>query len=149
MNLMNNANRAVSPAEVKGRHARVVQGSAQFRSEQGSTYAPGISAESVGAEALWLGLMTLPPGQRTKAHVHEHHETALYMLSGETMELWTGDALERQDIVRSGDFVFIPANVLHVAVNRGSQPAVFVGARNEPTAEESVVLRPSMDAAVP
>jgi uncharacterized RmlC-like cupin family protein len=63
--------------------------------------------------------------------------------------LWTGDALERQDIVRPGDFVFIPANVLHVAVNRGSQPAVFVGARNEPTAEESVVLRPSMDAAVP
>jgi uncharacterized RmlC-like cupin family protein len=134
---------------VQGRHARVVQGSAQFRSEQGSTYAPGISAESVGAEALWLGLMTLPPGQRTKAHVHEHHETALYMLSGETLELWTGDALERQDIVRPGDFVFIPANVLHVAVNRGSQPAVFVGARNEPTAEESVVLRPSMDAAVP
>jgi uncharacterized RmlC-like cupin family protein len=92
--------------------------------------------------------MTLPPGARTRAHVHEHHETALYM-SGEVLELWTGDELEHCDSVQPGDFIYIPANVLHVAVNRGAAPAVFMGARNEATAQESVIMRPEMDMRVP
>jgi uncharacterized RmlC-like cupin family protein len=116
---------------------------------QGSDYVPGISAETVGAKALWLGMATIPPGQRTKAHMHEHHETAFYMLSGDELELWTGDQLQHRDVVRPGDYLYIPANVLHVAVNRGSSPAVFIGARNEPSAQESVVRYPDMDAVVP
>jgi uncharacterized RmlC-like cupin family protein len=129
--------------------AIVVKGGASYRSEQGSDYRPGISAESTGATSLWLGMVTLPPEQRTKAHVHARHETALYMLSGDEVEMWTGDELQHRDMVRSGDYLFIPANVLHVAVNRGTNPAVFIGARNEPTAQESVILYPEMDARVP
>jgi uncharacterized RmlC-like cupin family protein len=75
--------------------------------------------------------------------------TALYMTSGDFMELWTGDELEHCESVRPGDYIYIPANVLHVAVNRGNSPAVFIGARNEATAQESVVLHPEMDARVP
>ena len=134
------------PAPQKG---SVVKGGAGYRAEQGSDYQPGVSAETVGSKSLWLGMMTLPPGKRTKAHVHEHHETALYMLSGDEMELWTGDQLQYRDVVRPGDYIFIPTNMLHVAVNRGLQPAVFVGSRNEATAQESVVLRPEMDRMVP
>ena len=132
-----------------GRRGVVVKGAPGYRAEQGSDYQPGISAETVGSEVIWLGLMTLPPGGRTKAHVHEHHETALYMMSGEVLELWTGDDLEYCDSVRPGDYIYIPANVLHVAVNRGATPAVFMGSRNEATAQESVVMRPEMDARVP
>jgi uncharacterized RmlC-like cupin family protein len=127
----------------------VIKGGDGYRAEQGSDYLPGISAESVGAKVLWLGIVTLPPGQRTKAHVHERHETAFYMMSGDEVELWTGDQLQFRDIVRAGDYLFIPANVLHVAVNRGEKPAVFIGSRNEPTAQESVVMRPEMDGRVP
>jgi len=126
-----------------------VKGGGGYRAEQGSDYLPGISSESVGAKALWLGIATIPPGQRTKAHVHERHETAFYMLSGDELELWTGDQLQYRDVVRPGDYLYIPANVLHVAVNRGSKPAVFLGARNEPTAQESVVMHPEMDVKVP
>lgn len=129
--------------------ASVVRSGAGYRAEQGSDYEPGVSAETVGSKSLWLGMITLPAGKRTRAHVHEHHETALYMLSGDEMELWTGDQLQYRDIVRPGDYIFIPANMLHVAVNRGAQPAVFVGSRNEATAQESVVLRPEMDCKVP
>jgi uncharacterized RmlC-like cupin family protein len=129
--------------------ASVARGSPGYRAEQGSVYEPGISSETVGAKALWLGIATIQPGHRTKAHVHAHHETAFYMLSGDQLELWTGDQLQYRDVVHPGDFLYIPANVLHVAVNRTSQPAVFIGARNEPTAQESVVLRPEMDARVP
>jgi len=127
----------------------VVKGSAGYRSEQGSDYEPGVSAETVGSRSLWLGMITLPPGKRTRAHVHEHHETALYMLSGDEMELWTGNQLQYRDLVRPGDYIFIPANMLHVAVNRGLQPAVFIGSRNESTAQESVSMRPEMDQKVP
>ena len=84
-----------------------------------------------------------------REHVHEGHETAFYMLSGEELEMWTGDQLQYRDVVRPGDYLYIPANLLHVAVNRGNQPAVFVGTRNEPTAQESVVMYPEMDARVP
>jgi uncharacterized RmlC-like cupin family protein len=127
----------------------VVKASPEHRVQQGSDYRAGVSAETTGSQVIWLGLMALPPGGRTKAHVHEHHETALYMVTGEVLELWTGDELEHCEAVRPGDFVYIPANVLHVAVNRGRAPAIFVGSRNEATAKESMVLRPELDARVP
>ena len=127
----------------------VVKSSAGYRSEQGSDYEPGVSAEPVGSKSIWLGMITLPPGKRTRAHVHEHHETSMYMLSGDEMELWTGDQLQFRDIVRPGDYIFIPANILHVAVNRGARSAVLIGSRSEATAQESVVFRPEMDGRVP
>lgn len=128
----------------------VVRASEPYRSQQGTLYTPGISAETVGARAVFLGIVTLPPGERTRAHVHERHESAFYLLAGEEVELWTGERLERRDIAHAGDYLFIPANVPHVAVNRSrSTPAVFVGVRNEPTAQESVAMRPELDVLVP
>ncbi len=128
--------------------ALVVRGGADYKSEQGSDYQPGVSAETVGSKAVFLGVVTLQAGARTRAHVHERHETALYLLSG-SCELWTGHELERQDTIKPGDYIYIPANVLHVAVNRGDEPAVFMACRNEPTAQESVVMFPEMDTRIP
>jgi uncharacterized RmlC-like cupin family protein len=129
--------------------ACVVHESRSYKSQQGSLYTPAISAETVGAKSLFFGIVTIPPGERTKAHVHEFHESAFYVLSGEDIELWSGEALEHREVARAGDYLFIPANVPHVAVNRGATEAVFVGARNEPTAQESVVMRPELDRRVP
>lgn len=129
--------------------AMIVKGSSSYTAEQGSDYAPGVSAEAVGSQNLFLGVVTLPPGRRTKAHVHERHETAMYFLTGETIDMYSGPGLERHEVMRPGDYLYIPANVLHVAVNRSSVPAVFVGSRNEATVNESVVLRPEKDALVP
>lgn len=143
------ATRTDDAAMATPRKASVVKSAAGYRAEQGSDYEAGVSAETVGSKSLWLGMITLPPGKRTRAHVHEHHETALYMLSGDEMELWTGDQLQYRDIVRPGDYIFIPANMLHVAVNRGVHPAAFIGSRNEATAQENVVLHPEMDQKVP
>jgi uncharacterized RmlC-like cupin family protein len=139
----------VKSAATTSRRGMVVKAAPEHRVQQGSDYRAGVSAETTGSQVIWLGLMALPPGGRTKAHVHEHHETALYMMSGDALELWTGDELEHCEAVRPGDFVYIPANVLHVAVNRGAMTAVFIGSRNEATARESMVLRPEMDARVP
>ena len=131
------------------RKAHVVKGGKSYVSKQGTEYLPGVSAETVGSESLWLGVVTLQSGQRTKAHVHEHHETAFYMMSGNEVELWTGPALQNCERVMPGDYLFIPANLPHVAVNRGAETAVFIGSRNEPTAQESLVLYPELDGKVP
>jgi uncharacterized RmlC-like cupin family protein len=127
----------------------VVHGSVSYTSKQGSVYAPGISAETVGSEVVFLGMVSLPPEGRTRAHFHEFHESAFYLLSGEEVELCTGDRLEHREIARPGDYLFIPAKVPHVAVTRGKTPAVFIGVRNEPMAQESVVMLPELDALAP
>jgi uncharacterized RmlC-like cupin family protein len=128
----------------------VVRAGKSYQGKQGPNYTPGISAESVGAHALWLGSVTLPPqGGRTKAHVHESHESAFYLVSGDQVELYTGDDLEHREVAKQGDYLYVPAGVPHVAVNRGAVPAVFIGARTDPNEQESVVMRPELDERVP
>lgn len=135
---------------ITAKTGHVVRGGQPYRSAQGTVYTPGISAQTVGAEVLFLGIVTLPPGERTKAHIHEHHESAFYLLSGEDVELWSGDQLEHRAVAHAGDYLFIPANVPHVAVNRSkTEPAVFVGVRNDPTARETVSMRPELNTRVP
>lgn len=128
--------------------ATLVRGAgAATKAEQGSIYSSGVSAETVGATALWLGMISLPAGGRTGTHLHAEHESALYMMSGVAVELLTGAALEHRETIRPGDFVFIPAGLPHVAVNRSDVAAVFMGARTDPNANESVVMLPELDAA--
>ena len=128
----------------------VVRGGELYRGKQGLDYTPGVSAETVGSRALWLGSVSLPPaGGRTKAHIHEQHESAFCMISGEEVEVYTGEQLEHRDIAHAGDYLYFPAGVPHVVVNRSEAPAVFVGARTDPNEQESVVMRPELDEKVP
>ena len=128
---------------------RVIRSVEAYEGKQGSTSAGGISAETAGAHAIWLGTIRLLPGGRTKAHLHEGHETAMYIVSGE-VDLWYGEGLREHEIARAGDYLYIPAGVSHVAVNRSqTEPLVVVAARTDPNEQESVVLQPELDAAVP
>jgi uncharacterized RmlC-like cupin family protein len=128
---------------------RVVRAGEAYAGKQGPDYTPGVSAETVASERLWLGSVVIPPGGRTRAHVHEHHESAFYVVSGSDVELWTGPNLEHREVAQAGEYLYIPAGVPHVAVNRGSTPALFVGARTDPNEQESVVMRSDLDASVP
>ena len=128
----------------------VLRAGESYQGKQGPDYVPGVSAETVGSQALWLGSVALPPrGGRTKAHMHESHESALYLMSGEDVEVYTGEQLEHRDVARAGDYLYFPAGVPHVAVNRGEAPAVFIAARTDPNEQESVVMLPELDAKVP
>lgn len=145
--------RSISEVNVEtatgSKRGRVVPAGESYAGKQGPNYTPGVSAETVGSERLWLGSVIIPPGGRTSAHVHDHHESAFYMVSGDEAELWTGAQLEHREVARAGDYMYIPAGVPHVAVNRGATPALFVGARTDPNEQESVVMRPELDAKVP
>ena len=118
---------------------------ASFVGRQGFTCAPAISAETVGATAIHMQLLTVPPGTRAKAHKHARHETALHVLSGE-VGMWYGDRLEHHMITQAGDFVYIPADMPHLPYNRSAtEPAVAIVARTDPNEQESVVMLPELD----
>ena len=65
------------------RRCVVVRAEERVRTRQGLEGLAGISAESAGARGLCLHLIEFPPGGRARAHLHEGHETALYVLEGE------------------------------------------------------------------
>ena len=121
----------------------------QFTGKQGLQYAVGISAESVGAQAIHMQLVTIPPGGRAKAHKHATHETAIYAISGES-GVWHGERLEHHSIVKPGDFFYIPADVPHLPYNPSeTETVVAVIARTDPNEQESVVLMPEQRAFIP
>jgi len=131
------------------KYGRVVPAGVSYHGKQGPAYTPGISSQTVGSLGLWLGSVVLPPGGRTKAHVHDSHESAFYLVSGEEVELWTGQRLEEKATAKAGDYLYIPPGVPHVAVNRSaSASAMFVGARTDPNEQESVVMLPELDVLV-
>jgi uncharacterized RmlC-like cupin family protein len=70
-------------------------------------------------------MITIPPGGRAKAHKHEAHETALYVLSGEAA-MYFGERLEHHLFTRAGDYLYIPADVPHLPYNT-SQSEPFHG----------------------
>src|SRR3712207_8624913 len=75
---------AMVEAERLKQFGGVVRAGESYQGKQGPDYIPGVSAETVGSQALWLGSVTLPSrGGRTQAHIHENHESAFYMISGE------------------------------------------------------------------
>ncbi len=120
-----------------------------FVGRQGFTYAPAISAETVGATAIHMQLLTVPPGAKAKTHKHERHETAIHILSGE-VGMWYGDRLEHHMASRAGDFVYIPADTPHLPYNMSpTEPAIAVVARTDPNDQESVVMLPELDALRP
>jgi uncharacterized RmlC-like cupin family protein len=124
---------------------RLVRAGEQFTGKQGLQYAVGISAESVGAKAIHMQLLTIPPQGRAKAHKHAAHETAIYAISGES-SVWHGERLEHHSIVKPGNFFYIPADVPHLPYNPSTtETVVAVIARTDPNEQESVVLLPELE----
>jgi uncharacterized RmlC-like cupin family protein len=127
---------------------RLLRPESTYDGKQGFSYFAGIAKETAGSQGICMHLLTVPPGGRAKAHMHESHETAIYVLSGE-VHTWFGDELENLIVARAGDLFYIPAGVPHLPANLSNEPASAVIARTDPNEQESVVLLPHLDARVP
>jgi uncharacterized RmlC-like cupin family protein len=125
---------------------RVVRARNTYQGKQGLTYFRGIATETVGAKGICMHLLTIPPGGRAKAHLHQSHETAIYVLDGEAVTLY-GDRLQYDVLSQAGDLVYIPAGVPHLPVNLSGKPVSSVITRTDPNEQESVVLLPELEAA--
>ncbi|MBX3576771.1 MAG: cupin domain-containing protein [Rhizobiaceae bacterium] len=127
---------------------RLIRPNSSYAGKQGLSYLEGISTETVGSKAICMHILTMPPGARAKAHLHENHETAIYVLSGE-VDTWYGDNLEHHVLVKAGDLFYIPAGVPHLPANNSGKPSSAVIARTDPNEQESVMLLPHLDPLVP
>ncbi len=122
----------------------IVRGEDGFEGVQGLTYFAGISAENVGAKAICMHLLKMPPGARAKAHLHDNHETAIYLIEGRAA-MWYGENLEQHLEMQAGEYLYIPAGVPHLPYNPFDAEVVAVLARTDPNEQESVRLRPDLD----
>jgi uncharacterized RmlC-like cupin family protein len=134
--------------ESKEKVCRIFRPGEAYTGKQGFSYQEGVSAESAGATGLCMATAVIPPGTRGKAHLHENHESAIYVISGDG-DLWYGDRLQHHLPLRPGDMLYIPAGMPHLAANFGDVPMNAIVARTDPNEQESVTLLPELEALVP
>jgi uncharacterized RmlC-like cupin family protein len=102
-------------------------------------YFIGVSAATVGAAGLSMHLVVIPPGARAAPHLHQGYETAIYVLEGR-VETRYGDKLSESVISEAGEFLFIPPDVPHEAINlSATEPARAIVARNDASEQERVL----------
>jgi uncharacterized RmlC-like cupin family protein len=125
---------------------KVINSGLRYEGKQALNYGTGISFETTGAKHISMLLVTIKAGEKAKAHLHERHETAIYVMQGEA-SMWYGKDLKEHLTVKAGDFLYIPANVPHQPYNpSASQDVIAVIARTDPNDQESVVLLPHLEA---
>lgn len=102
-------------------------------------YFLGISADTAGTRGLSMHMVVIPPGARAQPHCHSGYETAIYVLEGK-VETRYGEGLTESIISEAGDFLFIPPDVPHEALNLSeSEPARAIVARNDANEQERVM----------
>jgi uncharacterized RmlC-like cupin family protein len=117
----------------------VIRTGDSYDGKQGVSLAAGVSRGSAGSRALCLHVLTIPPGTRGTPHLHEGHETAIFIAEGE-VEVWHGPGLAMRAVLRADDFLYVPPGTPHLPVNRSASPMVAVVARTDPAEQESVVV---------
>ena len=117
----------------------VIHTADHYDGKQGVSLSTGVSRGSAGSQALCMHVLTIPPGTRGTPHLHDGHETAIYIAEGE-VEVWHGTGLVGRTVLRTGDFLYVPPGTPHLPVNLGDVPTVAVVARTDPAEQESVVV---------
>lgn len=65
---------------------------------------------------MWGGLFEVEPGARTGIHHHGEQQTIAYVLSG-VCEIRWGAKGEFAATAKAGDFIHVPALLLHMEIN--------------------------------
>lgn len=133
--------------ETKNPTCQIVRPSKTYDGKQGLNYFEGIATETVGSTGICMHMVKIPPGAKANTHLHENHETAIYVLKGEA-QMWYGDNLSEHMIVREGEFLYIPAGVPHCPANLSDNEVIAVLARTDPNEQESVSPLPELDVVV-
>ncbi|GGU87397.1 hypothetical protein GCM10010211_62080 [Streptomyces albospinus] len=106
---------------------------------QGGMFGTGISAQSAGAQRLCLHRLVMPAGTRGRPHLHEGHESAIHVQTGQ-VEVWHGEGLAEHVVLHTGDYIYIPPDTPHMPVNNSSEDVICLVARTDPDEQEGVRL---------
>lgn len=113
------------------------------RGKQGQRLIRGITHSLCGSTGLSAGFVVMPGGRVATAHLHERCESILFIIEGWAATL-QGPNLEPR-FSGPGDFIFIPDNIIHAAVNLSDTHRVIaVEMRNEKHFNEDVVVFPEL-----
>jgi uncharacterized RmlC-like cupin family protein len=130
-------------SELGSRSIRIVH---PYEFSEGTSQTPGsqrlaaISPDLGIHSALWGGTFLVEPGAQTGIHHHGLQETIAYVLEGESFIQW-GDRGEHSITARAGDFLHVPAWLVHREINRSKDtPFRWVVIRS--TSEPIVVNLP-------
>ena len=83
----------------------------------------GVSGPTSGASGVWMGYVTSDPGFTSAPHHHGDVESGIYIISGHLTMRW-GDRLEHSGEAGPGDFIFVPAQLVHQEINRSDSETV-------------------------
>ena len=107
----------------------------QDQLDAGTAQTPGmvrlaaVAGSTCGASGIWMGHVTNEPGFQTGAHHHGEVESAIYVISGVLRMRW-GDRLEHEAEAGAGDFIYVPAQMIHQEMNASADtPVVAIVAR--------------------
>ena len=123
---------------------RVVHGGDAYQGRQGIAYFRGLTFATTGARAISMVAATVPPGARTKAHLHRGIETAVYVLEGE-IEMSFGAAMSDMLRIGAGDYAYIPADMPHIVVNRSDRAVRAIVAHTSGDDQDGIVMLPELD----
>jgi len=98
-----------------------------------------IDRQSVGSERLWVGIVTVDPATSTGAHHHGDCDSVVCITGGCITIRW-GDRLEKRAEAGPGDFIFIPAHLVHQEINESeSMDVTSIVIRSGDNVVENVV----------
>jgi uncharacterized RmlC-like cupin family protein len=117
---------------------RAVRPDREVMTTQRLPYFLGISGGTVGATGLSMHMVVIPPGAKADPHSHVGYETGIYVLEGKVLTRW-GHDLENEVVSEAGEFLFIPPDVPHEAINlSATKPARAIVARNDAAEQDKV-----------
>jgi uncharacterized RmlC-like cupin family protein len=119
---------------------RVYRRGERYEGAQGMTYFAGLSGAGISMVEL-----ELPPGGRSRAHLHRGVESAGYVIEGELEMRW-GAELEHSDRVAKGELAYIPPDVPHLVLNPTDEVTRALVAHTAPDDQQGIELLPELDA---
>lgn len=81
-----------------------------------------LSPKTVGSTSGFMGVATLPPGDRISEHYHPYSEEFVFVVRGTI----TAQLDDEPHEIPAGTGLFIPINMRHRILNEGSEEAFIV-----------------------
>lgn len=124
------------------RHVRAGELTGETAQTTGMTRREAVSAETVGAQRLWMGETSVAAHTGSGDHHHGDSETAIHVLRGHPAFVFAQHGEEVRLETGPGDYVFVPPFTPHREENPHDEEAVVVIARS--SQEAIVVNLPSL-----
>jgi uncharacterized RmlC-like cupin family protein len=123
---------------------KVIRAGAEYTGRQGLTYLAGLTGATAGSRGISMTLVVMPPGARAKTHLHHGIETAVYVVEGEA-QMYFGENLGEHLVANAGDYVYVPAEMPHLVMNRSGAVCRAVVAHTAADDQDGIVMLPDLD----